>query len=85
MSGTVKRDLLFSYPVIDICVTTQGCPNLALSHQLATEASKLVKDQIVVSTGLDAKGEPIWPQASKNSPKQLRASKKIPQLVLQGQ
>ena len=27
----------------------------------------------------------LWPQASKNSQKQLRASKKIPQLVLQGQ
>ena len=27
----------------------------------------------------------LWPQASKNSPKQLRASKKRPQLVLQGQ
>ena len=27
----------------------------------------------------------LWPQASKNSPKQLRANKKIPQLVLQGQ
>ena len=26
----------------------------------------------------------LWPQASKNSPKQLRASKKLPQLVLQG-
>ena len=27
----------------------------------------------------------LWPQASKNSQKQLRASKKRPQLVLQGQ
>ena len=27
----------------------------------------------------------LWPQASKNSQKQLWASKKIPQLVLQGQ
>ena len=27
----------------------------------------------------------LWPQASKNSPKQLRASKKIPQLVLEAQ
>ena len=27
----------------------------------------------------------LWPQASKNSQKQLRASKNIPQLVLQGQ
>ena len=27
----------------------------------------------------------LWPQASKNSPKQLRASKKRPQLLLQGQ
>ena len=27
----------------------------------------------------------LWPQASKNSPKQLRASKKKTQLVLQGQ
>ena len=59
------------------------------TKHIARHSQKSVVQRSVISEFTCIQGSTLrvtlWPQASKNSPKQLRASKKRPQLVLQGQ
>ena len=56
----------------------------AFMNVIGMNGLNLIFLDILIYQGLTLRVN-LWPQASKNSPKQVWASKKRPQLVLQGQ
>ena len=74
--GLITRSVQALENTINIDTTCKG-KEISRVAESGSEAQNLIQGSTLRVN--------LWPQASKNSPKQLRASKKRPQLVLQAQ